>query len=1784
MKKLFLALLLICALFVPITWHTASSSAGSSYTTLRPIDTGTFNEYRYKITEQFFTLRDKWEIDGELHKKTLENIGILANTGYKYLPDNLQNKNLLKKLLTDLQRGVKFPNNDANYTEIITSISEYLDNANIEAIKWSVQANPSQWNAPLNVTLRGAVTDPTGTQIPKYNYTWWIDDGGKRIVIGRGLSLNYTFKEEGNFSVFLDVTSDHRNSEGNVDVLPFSSRADIQVNEKIASLIIKVNGDKLGNAETLKYNPSEARYGLLFDATSSTPTGWAKFTRTEWDFGNGVKREYNGVPRVERVVYGREGEYSVSLKLRTNESKVVERRFTVSINDPIATISASQDDGYIGDKFTFSAKSSGSDKNLSYAWEVIDIDADDIVARKSEKLFTHTFTDKGKYNVRLKVTQVSGEVDVDTQILSINSRAPVAEFTSKIPLSHKPNRVFFDASRSFDPDFSDDGKLIYTWFIDGEKVNLEDANSNGSVGYYVFDSVGSHDVHLEVRDPDNIVSLKKSKVQIDSILSVETFAFPRVIQRESFIRFVAESPEAEIFEWDFGDGTQKGGNKETINHTFNKSGAFDVKLKVRDADNNQNTFTKTVYVWESDKPLAILDVTSETELLTYDSNACSGKGGYNASRVSPLRFNAGESINIDGKNAGLEYTWKIGNSKFSTNTTVNHKFDEIGCFPVKLTVKSKKNGRTSSRTVYMNVRNKLPVLSSLDVTIQNEESDPLVVTVDALGAKDPDGIIQSYLWYYYTDTDGEPQDFRSSTKPSTTFVLPKITGEYFFVVILKDNNEARITSEDATGGAKFFTTVTGDNINTPLVDMSVSDSSVAIGDEVTFSTQVKDILGQDISKKSRFSWDFDGDGFYDMEGIDKNISYRYKKSGTFYAKVKVKHKGISTTKNVTVNVSNKIVPDFEYISIGNKYIFFDTSNGELDSRNWDLGDGTKTSGKTFVHEYSDKKASHNVKLQVSEGTRTKDVEKKVVKNVKNVLSSRGEGLNLFSVPKIDAEGKVVLENEHDKFYVYMGESKGDIRSYAIDYDLELDSDLNGGKDDDEDNKGTGTYSGGDVLEIPLNPLRTQKIRLFLIATDGSILESKDIEITKEYIEEQNVDLDSVEFLNVTESEKQKIQQLKTLLSSLPQAQKLVAMNYIQRMQENWSDDTEKTRVIIEFETYLFDQDVENVDTIIEVLESLLVEWQEDTSEKNVAFNALKNLIPTTITCPVEDEGVTCYDMLMSQLETIHESNDVETNKVLGSSILKSIQDTDTMTNTQKLDFKAILSSLVYGGLGNIPESEVEDVVNDPNQETSSGGIMGILVTISYILWMFLCIFLWIMLLFFIWYKISNTDDSVGFQEFITLKTSLKKTEEITTEQNDTRDMADILWADTTNVDKTSSQESDPLSTNDDDTSSDVLQETSVEADTADASSKEDVSEVPDWLAGNFSPEASEEKTNEEISEIPDPLAPPKDDNQGVSKDTSTDTSFEDAEVPDWLQQDLQDENTSEEDEKEKQKDTVSVSDTMETPTELQTEEQIPTQDTESTEVPDWLQQDVESDNEDVSSVSKEDSPKEETTDIPDWLSWDLDAEENTIKTENSSNDTQQNDTKDDTVDTSLEETTDIPDWLQADVQDTSSEEKEQIDDSSSSQDEDIPDWLSGSFDDIDSSNSDTPQETASLDEPFDIEETQETPEEKSIPKENTSEKKVSTPRKKKAETSKKKSTSSKKKTSTTAKAKNTTATKKASTSAKVTADKSTKNTDSKVEGSSKKEADKKPTSKKKDESELWDDGMKVPDWLKSGDE
>jgi len=203
------------------------------------------------MTQKFFDLREYFEVNGEMDIPTLQEMAILADTGFKYLPDDLKNENYLKEFLIDVQRAVKSPGNEIAYNEMIQSLATYLEDAEISSIDGTIEASPESGNAPLTVTLRAKTLDPTGTQIKSWNYTWWVDDGGERVILGRGTSLNYTFREEGQFSVFLDVTSSHKNEGWYTDVLPLRERVDIRVNEKIASVLLKVNGETIGDSDSI---------------------------------------------------------------------------------------------------------------------------------------------------------------------------------------------------------------------------------------------------------------------------------------------------------------------------------------------------------------------------------------------------------------------------------------------------------------------------------------------------------------------------------------------------------------------------------------------------------------------------------------------------------------------------------------------------------------------------------------------------------------------------------------------------------------------------------------------------------------------------------------------------------------------------------------------------------------------------------------------------------------------------------------------------------------------------------------------------------------------------------------------------------------------------------------------------------------------------------------------------------------------------------------------------------------------------------------------------------------------------------------------------------------------------------------------------------------------------------------------------------------------------------------------------------------------------------------------
>ncbi len=1359
-KTTFLVIWLMCfSIFSVNTAHAVSVNSANrtlEYLEFRDIDRGTYNEYRYRITEKYFELRDSFQVNRNMDTSILQDLSTLVQKSYDYLPDNLENKNLYTQLQTDIRNALQTPWSDSTYNILIASMQNYVEDVSIQRMNGSIEVSPNEGNAPLNATLRANIVDPTWVDIPSYNYVWWSDTGSGRKVLWTKKYLNYTFNEEGNYSIFLWVKSNHKNVKGNSDVLPYYGKAEIRVKEKVASLIIKVNSQRLNNADELKFDSEVAKYWLLFDATSSTPNSWMKFTETNWDFWNGVVRKNSWSPRVEKVPYTTDGEYKVKLTLTTNTGKTITRDFSVLINHPAANIQSSRSEWYIGDKFTFSSKNRKIDEDaINYSWEIIDINNDEVIHTKNSNIFNYIFTKKWRYNVQLRITLPNGDQDTDTKIIYINSRPPQASFITRIPYPNRPNYVLLDGSRSFDPDISDEGKMRYEWTIDGERVELIDANSNGSVGYYYFDSIGQHSIGLEVTDPDEMWDVESGTIEIKSLLDVDFSSNPTAIQRNGTIRFQASSQNARFYEWDFWDGIKDYGSNKSISHTYEKSGSFVVTLTVTDEANNRNSVKKNVFVWKSNTPLSVFSMKKNSaENLEYDPSACAGRWAFIANKIDNINFDGKKSINLDGSNQWLTYSWKIWLNDYETNANPSYKFDELGCFPVKLTVVSDQNKSTHSTEKLIEVRNILPQLSTLTIDSSNDENDPIIFNIRAIGAKDPDGVIQSYLWYYYTDYDTEAQWFKTTPVPETSFVLPKITGTYFFWVVLKDNNEETFGSEDIW---KFFRTVSSDQSDTPIIELKVNDNSLSINEEIVFTAKVKNIIGKDLSNSVEYYWDFDGDGFFEKKWTSPTVTYKYKKSGTFYPKLKVKYRGLSNVRNLTVDVSNKLMADFDYISVGNKFVFLDTSQGKIDSATWDFWDGTKSNiAWDVVHSYTGEKRVHTVKLTIREGTKTETVEKEVVANMRNILKARKTGLSLFSSPIIE-DDVMKLTEEDEKITLYLweanGRDQGEVAYYVVDYDIETDSDLNWGKDDDRDNINTSSYRNGTPLNIPVNGNKKQTVRVFTLDENEELINSYDFSIDKAYIVEETINLDDIVFEGVSEKEKKKIEELKSLLTDLPAWTRLQAMKYVQKLQEWWYDSRSKTDTMVEMQMFLSQIPEYDPTEVNELLESFLVDDSTDSWEKEVQFNALSNLIPQNISCEDKGESESCYEALIVKLENIKNSTNLEENKKLWSEVLETIgqQSKDVMSADSKLRFKEVLKPFVYGGISNVPEeelAEIEEPQADPTKKWLS-----ILKWILYITAWILGLILLGLILFFIFYKLRNKDENVEFQDFIIEKTS-----------------------------------------------------------------------------------------------------------------------------------------------------------------------------------------------------------------------------------------------------------------------------------------------------------------------------------------------------------------------------------------------------------------------------------------------
>lgn len=885
----------------------------------------------------------------------------LIQQAFDRLPDknvDAARENESNKRLVDmyLDLAAKEPNSQQAVGQAISQAANFARSAKIETIQGSISATPASGNAPLVTSFSAQnVIDPSGTIPTNQDYIWWIrENGGKRRELGRGPSLTHEFTQEGTYTVNLDVTSASRNSKGRVDVLPLSTSVNVQVLPKLGEITLLINGINVSNMNEIKITPAIASQGLIFDATASRAIGNGRILETKWEFDNGNSRTYKSAPGVERQIFATAGTYNVKLSFTTNDGKNFSKDITLRIIDPAATIKATKTTANAGETLSFSAETFfGNVKNVEYVWMV---QSNDTGKRETQSGngtgFSYTFDKIGSYTVTLMAKSPNGDRDEDSKTITVESREPVATLDSPKQInSEKPNTFIFDASRSFDPDTNTRQGLTYTWRINGELVTLDEidgtnADQKGSKGSLTFDSIGENTISVTVSNQYGKIATAEQKFSVTSVLSGNMLITPQVTQVGKSVTFIAQAKNAQFYTWNMGDGSpQKAGNARTIQHTFERTGVYNVSLILQGADNTTTTIGRKVYVTDMDSPFAVIDFSNASNSVIQQAGVCDGKDAYILKRGESTQINGGKSINVDGSNSNLDYTWQVM-GKPSTLANLSENFKDLGCFPISLTVKSKTNGASHTTVEYIKLENQLPTLTNISTTLDasKQDSQKVIVKARANGVSDPDGVITSYIWYYTTASDEEPQGLQITQKPEMTFVLPNITEKYYFGVIIEDNDGSRVDSKEIlSSNAPLIIDNENSNVHLPLITLTANNKIVKIGQPVNISAQVKTILGTDVTSKAQYSWDFDGDGRIDERSSTSSISHTFQKAGEYKVRVRVTNNGVSNTKTINIIVRNELKAGVQGYRLPNDQLYLlNTSVGVYDKAQWKIGEHSYT--------------------------------------------------------------------------------------------------------------------------------------------------------------------------------------------------------------------------------------------------------------------------------------------------------------------------------------------------------------------------------------------------------------------------------------------------------------------------------------------------------------------------------------------------------------------------------------------------------------------------------------------------------------------------------------------------------------------------------------------------------------------------------------------------------------------------------------------------------------------------
>jgi len=488
-------------------------------------------------------------------------------------------------------------------------------------------------------------------------------------------------------------------------------------------------------APTLRYDVSprtaDVNETVAFDARNATDASGIE--RTTWII--------RGQPTEARQVgnaFEEPGNYSVTLRATDWAGNRNETEINATVADgtaPNATLAVAPENATTNESVRFDAGNSTDNHRIdTYRW---DVDGDgEIDATTNDSALSHTYAERGRYDVTVEVVDEAGYNDTATRTVAVERPSPNASFTVSERRPEINETVRFDATPSSVPG----NETNYTWRIDdGRSVRDEVAFSTS------FADSGTYAVTLTVT------------------------AGNRSDERTRTVEVPNDPPAAEAR----ADGPAIAGETVELDASWSTDPHDDLAFDwSRTAGPNASLSNAT-----ASAPTFVAPDVNETTALRFGLTVTDDHGGTDTDSVAvavapaappnvsyaPARPAVGEAVTFRANRTGA-FSWRVGNESLTAtgeNATATRRFDEPGTYEVRLT-------DSVNRTVARSVTVTEPPEATADAPTEVTAGERAVLDGTAAGG----GLNRTHEW---TQTGGPNATLSNATAPDSSFVAPNVT-------------------------------------------------------------------------------------------------------------------------------------------------------------------------------------------------------------------------------------------------------------------------------------------------------------------------------------------------------------------------------------------------------------------------------------------------------------------------------------------------------------------------------------------------------------------------------------------------------------------------------------------------------------------------------------------------------------------------------------------------------------------------------------------------------------------------------------------------------------------------------------------------------------------------------------------------------------------------------------------------------------------------------------------------